>query len=62
MRAGGQLLEAWSIAELAELVQCAHDADDDVDLLRVRDRGGLRLLRPGEFAALLVCLSPPSGS
>jgi len=23
MRAAGQLLEAWSIAELAELVQCA---------------------------------------
>jgi len=62
MRAAGQLLEAWSIAELAELVQCAYDARDDVELLRVRQGGRLRLLSRHEFAQLLVCLSPPGGS
>ena len=59
MRAAGQLLEAWSIAEL---VQCAYDARDDVELLRVRQGGRLRLLSRHEFAQLLVCLSPPGGS
>lgn len=56
IRAAGQLLEAWSIAELAELVQCAHDAGDDVDLLRARRDGRLRLLTPEEFGELLTRL------
>jgi hypothetical protein len=33
MRAGGQNLLAESLAELAELIECAYDNDDHVELL-----------------------------
>lgn len=61
MRAAGTLLEAWSIGELAELAECAIDADDHIDRLRARDPGGaVRLLTRQEFATLIAHLARAS--
>lgn len=58
MRAAGTMLEAWSLAELAELAQCAIDAGDEIDRLRARDPATpARLLTRQEFATLIATLS-----
>lgn len=57
MRAGGALCEAWTLEELAELVECALDAGDEIELLRARGTGLPRLLTREEFARLLARLT-----
>jgi hypothetical protein len=52
--AGGHVLEAWSLAELAELIECALEAGDSVAWLRA---SGGRLLTDDEFARVLAELA-----
>jgi hypothetical protein len=57
LRAGGETLTAWSLAELAELVDCALDAGDPVGPLRAVERAGVRPLTRFEFARLVGMLA-----
>ena len=52
----GRPLEAWSLAELAELVECALLAGDPIDRLTASDAGrsGQRGLLPWELQLVLV--------
>jgi hypothetical protein len=55
--AAGQLLHAPTLAELAEIAECAIAAGDRIELLRARTAGGWRLLSPEEsqvFSRLLA--------
>lgn len=52
LAAGEQMLTAWLLEELAELVGCALDAGDPVDRLRRLDRGTPQPLTGAEFARL----------
>jgi hypothetical protein len=52
----GRPLEAWSLPELAELVECALLAGDLIDRLAASDAGrsGQRGLLPSELQLVLV--------
>jgi hypothetical protein len=54
LQAGDHVLQAWSAAELAELLECALAAGDPIAWLRA---DGGRLLTDDEFAAVLANLA-----
>jgi hypothetical protein len=51
--AAGQRLYAPTLDELAEIAQCAIDAGDPIELVRVRTTEGWRLLSDQEFGEFL---------
>jgi hypothetical protein len=55
--AGVEPLTAWSLAELAELVDCALDAGDPIGRFRRLDRRATRPLTGAAFARLLRLLT-----
>jgi hypothetical protein len=59
MVAAGQRLYAPSLEELAEIAECAREADDPIELLRARGEGGCRPLSGRECERFLRALRPP---
>lgn len=58
MRAGGELLEAWGLEELAELVELAIESGDEISWLRVRvSTGKWAVLDDTRFGRLLELLA-----
>jgi hypothetical protein len=59
MVAAGQRLYALNLEELAEIADCAIEADDPIELLGARDEGGWRPLSGRESERFLRALPPP---
>ena len=53
----GRRLYASTLAELAEIAECAIDAGDQIELLRLQHSGGWRPLPEREFERFLQLLA-----